>query len=306
VVSVGRPRGVRFLPPWNLVYDIDLPRGREPEVCPLVREWDGRSPLVTEPTFTCPREVDADHSHGLLCPFGFWGFSQTIEAPASSDELTCTIDVHPGAVVAVGETRQDVDVDALTAHVDQLGGILERRFPGLTLERRWSREGIREVVEPDLPLVYLYCHGHKERNDSPDTWLSVGTKEYITADDFVGWVRAAARSRPPRVIWDQVRPLVFINACHSLDVLPETVLSYVDAFVGWARAPGVVGTEVKVPQSLAMRWAEAFFTALVEEGGRTDQAVRSANFDLLALGNLFGLVYTAHCWAHLAFLPAAA
>ena len=77
-------------------------------------------------------------------------------------------------------------------------------------------------------------------------------------------------------------------------------MSYVDAFVGGGNAMGVIGTEVKVPQTLAMEWAESFFKAFLAQDGTAGMALQAARFDFLASGNLFGLVYTAHCWSHLA------
>jgi CHAT domain len=303
ILHIGRPAGVHFNPPWNYVYDIvlrdEIPVKKLP-VCPLVEDWDEQSPLVPEPADVCPRAADVDHRKSLLCPFGFWGVSQTLEAPASSRDTNTAIEMRPGAVIPVGET-QEVDADALSKHLATLKGVFEARFGQVMLKRGRSRHEIEALLAPDQPLVYFYCHGHKERPNSPDTWLGVGRKEFIKAGDFTDWVT----QRLPVKIWDKVRPLVVINACHSLDVLPETFLSYVDAFVGSGTAVGVIGTEVKVPQTLAMRWAETFFEALTRQDGRADKALQAANFHFLAAGNLFGLVYTAHCWAHLSLVAAA-
>jgi hypothetical protein len=303
ILHIGRPRGVHFSAPWNYVYDIVLRseiKERDIPVCPLVEDWNEQSPLVAEPADVCPRTADADHRKNLLCPFGFWGVSQTIEAPASSQDTNTAIQMRPGAVIPVGET-QEVDADALSKHLSTLEGIFKTRFGQVQLKPGRSRDEIEALLAPDQPLVYFYCHGHKERANSPDTWLGVGRKEFITADDFTDWVT----QKLPVKIWDKVRPLVVINACHSLDVLPETFLSYVDAFVGSGTAVGVIGTEAKIPQTLAMRWAETFFEALTRQEGRADKALRAANFHFLAAGNLFGLVYTAHCWAHLSLVAAA-
>lgn len=171
-------------------------------VCPLVTEWDERSPLVTTPTDTCPRAGDVPHTKDLLCPFGFWGFTQMIEAPASSKDPTASIPVAPKAVVAVGESRK-VDQKALAAHVQRLRSLFESRFAGVVVQESSAKKDILGLLSADLPVVYFYCHGDKDQVGSPDTFLSVGDRE------------------------------------------------------------------------------------------------QAARFDFLASGNLFGLVYTAHCWAHL-------
>jgi hypothetical protein len=100
-------------------------------------------------------------------------------------------------------------------------------------------------------------------------------------------------------VWDTVRPLVFINACQSADILPETLLSYVDAFVGGGGAAGMIGTEVMVHQELAQEFAELFFERFVTPGSTTGDALHAARIDFLRSGNLFGLVYTSFCWADL-------
>jgi len=96
-----------------------------------------------------------------------------------------------------------------------------------------------------------------------------------------------------------VRPLIFVNACHSLAVEPETFVSYLDAFITDGHAAGVIGTEVKVAQPLAMDVADQFFRRLLSRTYTVETALREIRLDYLAAGNLFGLVYTPYCWADL-------
>lgn len=297
IVHIARPRNVRFTIPWNYLYEIGLPDDvRDAPVCPLVTDWDERSPLVAGPTDTCPRAADVPHTKDLLCPFGFWGFSQTVEAPASSKDPTASIPVAPRAVVAVGQSTR-VDQKALAVHVQKLRSLFEARFAGVLVHESAAKADILGLLSADLPVVYFYCHGDKDQVGSPDTFLSVGDKEQIKATELIDLFDAGFAEN--KVIWDRVRPLVLINACHSLEISPATLVSYVDAFVGGGNAVGVIGTEVKVPQRLAMEWAEAFFAALLGPDGQAGAALRTTRFDFLATGNLFGLVYTAHCWSHL-------
>jgi CHAT domain-containing protein len=114
----------------------------------------------------------------------------------------------------------------------------------------------------------------------------------------MSWVQDAYLRSGLRV-WDQVRPLVFINACHSAEIDPRALFNYVDAFVGVGNAAGVIGTEVRVHQDLAMRFAQAFFGELLADGGTVGVALRRARLRFLAGGNLFGLNYTPYCWADL-------
>lgn len=110
--------------------------------------------------------------------------------------------------------------------------------------------------------------------------------------------------RQNKRVWDKVRPLVFVNACHSLDIRPDTLLSYLDAFVGAAHAAGVIGTEVKVDQKLAADVAEQFFGHFLRERMSVEAALRAIRLDYLANGNILGLVYTSYCWADLRITPA--
>lgn len=297
IVHVARPRHVRFTVPWNYLYEIGLPDDvRDAAVCPLVTDWDERSPLVPGPSATCPRAGDVPHTKDLLCPFGFWGFSQMVEAPASSKDPTASIPFGPRAVVAVGQSTK-VDRNALAAHVETLRSLFGARFTGAVVQESADKAAILDLLSTDLPIVYFYCHGDKDQVGSPDTFLSVGDREQIKATELIDLFDAGFAEN--KVIWDRVRPLVVINACHSLEISPATLVSYVDAFVGGGNAVGVIGTEVKVPQRLAMEWAESFFAALLQPDAEAGAAMQAARFDFLRSGNLFGLVYTAHCWAHL-------
>ncbi len=104
--------------------------------------------------------------------------------------------------------------------------------------------------------------------------------------------------------WKTSQPLVFINACHSLEIHPETVVGYVDAFVASGQAAGVIGTEARVNQELAMEFARRFFELILSPSSKTataEGALRQTRLEFLADGNLFGLLYTPHCWADLHF-----
>jgi hypothetical protein len=158
---------------------------------------------------------------------------------------------------------------------------------------------LTKLLGRDLPVVYFYCHGEKPYDDDadPNTYLGVGNNESIKATEFQGWVQTWLIEK--KVIWNKIRPLVFVNACHSLEIHPETLVSYLDAFVGTARAAGVIGTEVKVQQDLAMKVAERFFDLLLGQETNVDEALRTIRLEYLVDGNLLGLFYTSYCWAEL-------
>jgi hypothetical protein len=294
VVQVLRPTTSSFTFPWGLVYEIPL-NSDKPTTCPLVTEWAQTQDLFTGSPRQCPH---GPHSEDVLCPFGFWGFRYAIEQLPSSDKPVLSIPVQDMFDFVVAETQYDVDLKALSKHVDTLRSTLHRVSPNAQLREGKDKNSIKDLIGQDLPLVYFYCHGERQNIVDPNTWLGVGRRETITTKEVIGWVVSWQRMQKKR-IWNEVRPLVFVNACHSLAIYPETLVSYLDALVGAARAAGVIGTEVKVAQNLAMDVAEQFFGLLFDGTHTVESALRAVRMDYLRNGNLLGLVYTPYCWAEL-------
>ncbi|MGB6454223.1 MAG: CHAT domain-containing protein [Streptosporangiaceae bacterium] len=85
----------------------------------------------------------------------------------------------------------------------------------------------------------------------------------------------------------------------SAELNPEALFNYIDVFVGGGNAAGVIGTEVRVSQDLAMEFAALFFDQLLSPGATVATALRFARLSFLAQGNIFGLNYTPYCWADL-------
>jgi hypothetical protein len=294
VVQILRPTSSSFTFPWAFIYEIPLISAR-PSLCPLVTRWDGQSPLFTGSPRQCPH---GPHQEDVLCPFGFWGYRYAIEQLSSTDEVDVVIKAAAPFPFVVAQTQYDVDLQALEAHVATLRGALARAFPGATLEQGKDKSSIRTLLGRDLPFVYFYCHGEKQNDADPDTWLGVGRREALSAKEFKGWIVSWQRGEDRRRVWDKVRPLVFVNACHSLAIYPDTFVSYLDAFVTTAHAAGVIGTEVKVHQCLAMDVAHRFFELLLSRN-TVESSLRTVRLEYLADGNLFGLAYTPYCWSEL-------
>lgn len=309
VLHVARPAGSGLSVPWALLYTTYIssrygPGYQQVPLCPLVSEWDGRSPLAGLAGLAggqqtaCPRAADVPHGEDLLCPFGFLGLRHDIEQLSSTQRPVVSITAAAGSRMVVAQTAQ-VDQRALDQHLAGLAKTVAARLPGVQLRQAATSARLRELICHDLPLVYFYCHGQRPTPASHETYLAIGQGEAFTAADFAGWVMAAYRTQRLRV-WDQIRPLVFINACHSVELDPQALFSYVSAFVTGANAAGVIGTEVKVSQPLAMEFAQLFFDELLTSGATVASAMRRARLAFLARGNLFGLMYTPYCWADLA------
>ena len=306
VIQVTRPTSAGYVFPWGLMYEITLElddRGRldrnAAQICPVVDAWDEVSAMVAQGLHQCPAVDDGMHEANTLCPFGFWGYRYPIEQLSSTSSPVREIRVPAGDrfEVAAAQTQYGVDLDALAAHIADLRDRLQRRFPAADIAEGKDRAQIRTLLGQDLPAVYFYCHGERPVAGSPETYLGVGQRDRITAMDFQNWVKDWLLQDRKRV-WDRVRPLIFINACHSVEISPDTLVSYLDAFVGAAHAAGVIGTEVRINQRLAMDVATQFFERFFR-GETVDRALHAVRLDLLAHGNLFGLAYTPYCWTDL-------
>jgi hypothetical protein len=90
---------------------------------------------------------------------------------------------------------------------------------------------------------------------------------------------------------------VFINGCHTAELTPELLVSFVDSFIG-AYASGVIGTEVLLHQQIAGEAAEEFLMQLQNKLS-VGQALREMRLHFLSKGNLMGLAYTPYCSAKL-------
>jgi Protein kinase domain/CHAT domain len=304
ILAENGPRVMNLSVPWALLYTTSIdsrygPGFQSVPLCPLVSNWDGRAPLVSGGQTSCPYAGSISHTADLLCPFGFLGFRHDIEQLNSADRPVLTITAPSGSRVVIAETAYQVDRKALQHHVTGLRQAFAR-LPGIDVEEAASKDLLKQLICADLPVIYFLCHGERPRAGSPETFLGIGNREHLTPADFIGWVQDAFFSQHIRV-WDEIRPLIFINACHSAELDPAALFNYIDAFVGMGHAAGVIGTEVKVSQELAMEFARCFFDELLSPGITVGMAMRHARLAFLAKGNLFGLNYTPYCWADLTF-----
>jgi hypothetical protein len=107
------------------------------------------------------------------------------------------------------------------------------------------------------------------------------------------WARTVAD------FWIDRHPLVFINGCHTADLVPDQILNFVNTFAGFG-AGAVVGTEISIRLPLAVEVAENFFRRMAAAetiGGATC----SMRWDLANKGNLLGLAYTPYGLSSLKF-----
>ena len=276
ILHVARPAGVTLSVPWALLYTIPIYSDSTVTTCPLVAQWDGRSPLVSGDVTACPHAGAIPHTSDLLCPFGFLGFRHDIEQLSPTEQPVLNVSAAPGSSVVIAETAYQIDHEALRKHIADLRKSVAR-LPGVTVDEAPRKAQLKQLISRDLPLIYFFCHGERPNGGSQETYLGIGKRELVTPADLVGWVQEAYQTRRVRV-WDHVRPLVFINACHSAELDPAALFSYIDVFVGGGNAAGVIGTEVRVSQKLAMEFAACFFDELIAPGATVAAALRRAGW----------------------------
>src|SRR5205823_1436282 len=89
--------------------------------CPLVKNWDGKRPLVDLSWDRCPYEW-SHHGENILCPFGFWGVKHVIEQPPSMPPgrqlpLSIRITNQPPALVVGLSLSRELDENLSTKHL---------------------------------------------------------------------------------------------------------------------------------------------------------------------------------------------
>jgi hypothetical protein len=301
VVQVALHAGPRFVLPAALLYDYPLDTGRSAEftLCEqFVKDLDAGTPLQDAMCFEgkCP---NATGSLTTVCPSGLWGFRHAIGLPVSlpggdvDDPLAEEPGAGgqpPGAIKVKGKLEvsagvsTDPDFKLFKAH--------QARMQALQPDADWTVADTRDKTV-DLMLagtghvVYFYCHGGQV-NRRP--FILVGPKDgtAIFGDNLSNL----------DIEWVDPRPLVFINGCHTVAVEPELAHNLVSDFVTFARASGVIGTEITIFEPLAGAFAEAFMRAFVG-GASVGDAIRLARLELLRQSNPLGLVYTAYALANL-------
>jgi hypothetical protein len=93
-----------------------------------------------------------------------------------------------------------------------------------------------------------------------------------------------------KIRWNEPRPLVFINGCHTTAVAPTQALEFITPLVTYSKGAGVIGTEITIFEELATVFAEDCLGRFVA-GEPIGEAVRNARLRLLKEGNPLGLVY---------------
>jgi hypothetical protein len=298
-IQVARVPSSVFVFPWAAVYDLPLGMREEGyDYCPLIEEWDGTGSLVDPTVDTCPHAEEHRGKENVICPFGFWGFRYVIEEPASTANAAPPLCVNASEPPAIAfATSAQLNATLTKKHL----ATLCKNFPGAKPQLADSRIRVGKCLgEANLGIAYFYCHG-RAATETAKARIEVGKADPIEPRQIITWHRTAWKSVPDH--WKKTRPLVFLNGCHTGDLLPQTPVNFVDSF-SLVGASGVVATEVTLDQAMASEASEVFFKHLAGTPGMgVGEALRRTRVHFLGKGNMLGLAYTAYCRAELALTP---
>jgi hypothetical protein len=103
-------------------------------------------------------------------------------------------------------------------------------------------------------IMYFYGHAVAKLDNPGGSSFDFGDGRELTKDDL-------ALEADPEIVLAGA-PLVFINACESIQQAPQFYDGFMPYFVAKG-ARGMIGTECKVPAIFAAEWARRFFDAFL-------------------------------------------
>ncbi len=285
-VQIASKQSARLVVPAALFYDYPLDDGRSSSDYSLcatfIQSLKTSAPLPDTACFqgNCPRHDDDT----VICPSGFWGYRHSLGLPVSVNQAPDAPPEIPSPNRPIVDISVFTGFESLPQHLQQLQAM------GIVGERADSRDETLEMLkETHAQMVYFYCHGGITNENIP--FLQVGTDHdpRLTPSNL----------RSKRIRWQEPRPLVFINGCHTTALSPEAAIDLVSGFVENARAAGVVGTEITIFEPMAVMFAEACFDRFLLKRQTLGEAIRGARLAMLQAGNPLGLVYIPFAMAGL-------
>lgn len=241
--------------------------------------FEQRIPLEETDCFKghCPTYSD----DRIVCPSGFWGYRHNLGLPVTTgqalSDAAVFIPSNMPAAISVGLSNAE-DLTMRDRHRQVLS----------TIQASWEYhdshdEVVKMLQNTEAQIIYFYCHGgFDEKSNAP--FLSF--EEDPNGPRFYPDILQAKN-----INWPAATPLVFINGCYTTALDPEKTMNFVDRFVQFSGAAGVIGTEITIFESTAIIFARQFFERFLIKRQPVGEAVRGARLTLLAAGSPFGLVY---------------
>ncbi|MCA9933525.1 MAG: CHAT domain-containing protein [Ardenticatenaceae bacterium] len=276
-IQFASKRSARLVLPLAMMYDYPLNDGKDLSDFSLcdtfTKALQAGTPLAETACFQghCPNYED----DLIVCPSGFWGFRHSIGLPV-------TTNAAPDAPTEI--PTGDKPSMAVSIYTDfALWNGHEKKLRALDVG--WDIAKTRDdsldlLKRTEAQAVYFYCHGGLVKGLP---FLKVGPE----GDDRL----VANNLLSKRIRWRKIRPLVFINGCHTTALSPESTLDFVSTFVGISHAAGVIGTEITIFEEIATTFAETFFQLFLNKRQTVGEAVRGARLAMLQDWNPLGLVY---------------
>lgn len=135
-----------------------------------------------------------------------------------------------------------------------------------------------------VQLIHFVCHGQFDPQKHEQSTLYLEDHDQLKARDIAGERRNFGKNRP----------FVFLNACQTAraDVSLVGIGSWAEKFIG-AESGGFLGSSWDVTDSLAARFSQSFYRALLE-GKTIGEAVQRARLDVREDGDPTWLAYTLY------------
>jgi hypothetical protein len=218
---------------------------------------------------------------------------KTLNSPDQVLGLTSIIPSKPKLFVGLN-INEEIDSKMKAKHVDlQLKWWSKKVLTGhvkVIVRKNYSEivKALKEKTTKDQ-ILYFYCHataGDLSPSSGP------GAASLGLSDRSVTLSELEVDAPIQELL--EGNPLVFINACKSSQLSPEFYDGFVPYFMGKG-ARGIVGTECQIPALFARKWADRFFTRLLN-----GQPVGEAFLDLRREfrdkhNNPLGLFYGIYC-----------
>lgn len=241
--------------------------------------FEQRVPLEETECFQgqCPSFSD----DRIVCPSGFWGYRHNLGLPVSVGQA-------PLDAVASIPSAIPAGVSVALSNAEDLRMRDRHKNVLSTMQASWeyhdSHEEVIEMLQKtEAQIVYFYCHGgFDEKSNAPFLSFEQDSDGPRFYPDIL---------QTKDINWPATNPLVFINGCYTTALDPEKTMNFVDRFVQFSRAAGVIGTEITIFESTAMIFAKQFFERFLIKRQPVGEAVRGARLSLLEAGTPFGLVY---------------
>ena len=289
-VQIAAKQAARLVIPAALFYDYPLDSSlssSDYSLCEsFVQSLDDNTLLEETACFqgNCPSRGDRK----IVCPSGFWGYRHRLGLPldvANAPDAPTTIPLNGNLEITVAVST-DPNFKLRKGHEDALKQ-LDANLVWNYADSRDEALGAMEATSPHV--MYFYCHGGL---DGTIPFIHVGNPREdrgITPDNLGAY----------DIYWEEKRPLVFINGCHTTALEPDSAIDLVTEFIRESAAAGVIGTEITLFEPIAVTFGEECLQRFLVERQTIGESVRGARLQMLHERNPLGLVYIPYVMANL-------